>query len=712
MGISIRNKQAFRSVIFNRGQNSTSEQTTLPVGYAALIENGIINDLGKIKERDGITRVGDDPAELVLDINFNGRTIEDSSASTQTITYNTVTFTDGKFGYAAKFGGTGADITVAADSTINVTDMGPFRFSCFIKGADGTIANKFSGTDIGFEISVASGEVTFEVGYDDTNAKVVTTDAAIDATDFYKLDCIMLADNSLDVLVDGSVCSYGTDTTGIGTANDDSAVDLVIGDGSSLILDDVRLYDGTFTTAALALSKINGITRFDVGTTVDTIYRANGTRLEELDADYLDWTYISGTALDGTLSVEFVQAKDLLFMFQYGKNALSMNTSKAITDEGDTNTDPPQGSTGEYMPNNRLFVAGTDVEGDRDSVFFSDPLTPQTFDRAVNRFKVRSGGGGRVTKLKRWRQNELVIYKEDSIFVLTDTNMPNPLTDWTLLNFHPTIGCKAPKTVVSLGDEHFFLANDGVRGLSRTQFDEVRNGVISDNIRDIIDRINKDQISKACAEFYDNKYILAVPLDSATENNFVLIYDTLAAKVSENPSDGWTIIPLRTWYPSCFCEFEFSDNKNALIYGDDRALSLVYRAFNGNNDDGENIVLQIRGPEHNVGYVQDAVWNPLFVVAESGDTTEMIIDARVNRKQFERIGVLDVGGTGGVDLPVDLPFSFTPSQEKTTNFLNTKQLGRGKTFQVQITHSDYNKDGFIFNEYTIYASPKGAPRGS
>jgi hypothetical protein len=695
-------------MIFNRGQNSAAEQTNLPVGYAALIENANITDLGKIKARTGLTRVGDAPAELVMAYNFNNSTVTENVGALPT-TSSGISFVAGQFGKAAKFNGTGSYINGA--KAINVTTIGPCRFSFYIKGTAGTVVDKWA-THAGVSITITGGEITFKVGHGTTDALVVTTNAALSATVFKRVDCVYNADLSLDVYVNGSLRTYGTDTTGDGALGNDTAVDLVIGEDSSITLDDFRIYDGAYAASAGGMNKITGLAHYDVGTTIDKIYRTRGTYLEALDTDFKDWTIITGTNIDATLDVEMLQAKDLMFIFQSGKNCHTMSTAEAITDEGDTNTDPPQGTTAEYMPNNRLFVSGVATVASRDFVYFSDALDPQTFNRSTNVFKVRSGGGGAVKKIKRWRQNELVIYKEDSIYVLADTNGANPLTDWNLFCFHPTIGCKAPRSVVSLGDEHIFLANDGVRYLSRTQFDEVRNGVISDNISDIIARINRDQLSKACAAYYDNKYILAVPLDSATENNYVLIWDSIAAKNVENPSDGWTVIPLNTWRPSCFASFEFSDNKDALLFGYNQAHSLVYRAFNGTTDDGATIVTTIIGPEHNVGYVRDAIWNPLFVVCESDSTTDMRIDARVNRGTFEQMDRIDINGSGGVDLPVNLPFDFVPEFHKTTKFINTKRLGRGKTFQAKFIHDKYNMNGFIFNEYTMYASPKGAPRGS
>lgn len=452
-------------------------------------------------------------------------------------------------------------------------------------------------------------------------------------------------------------------------------------------------------------STILGLTRFTVGSTIDSVYRMIGSSLQVMSGAAA-WKNIDTGFTSGTVT-NFVQAKDLMFILNGTDNVHTMNSAESVTDEGNTNADPPKTTVGEYMPNNRLFLGGSKTDSERDFVWFSDSLDPQTFDRNVNVFKVRSGGGGKITALKQFRQNELVIYKEKSIFLLSNTNLPTPLTDWSLTILNPYIGCKAGRTVANLGDDHLFLADDGVRLLSRTQFDEVRNGIISEPVNDIIEDINKDAISTACAWFIDNKYILAIPTGTATNPDKVLIWDSIAARKSQTLNAGWTIIPKEVWYPSVFSEYEFSDNKKTLMMGENRTLSRVYKALSGTTDNGSTIELRIRGPQHEIKTGNEAVWGPIQLVADGTQATNLRIEGSLDNVNFNTIEtsfVVDVGG--GADLPFNLPVDFESGKGKARGYVNAKKLGRSEKFTLQITHNQSAKS-VKFNEYTLWAQPFG-----
>ena len=51
MSIKINGKQKVRKVVFNAGQNSADEPTTIQDGYATLIENGLVTRVGRIERR-------------------------------------------------------------------------------------------------------------------------------------------------------------------------------------------------------------------------------------------------------------------------------------------------------------------------------------------------------------------------------------------------------------------------------------------------------------------------------------------------------------------------------------------------------------------------------------------------------------------------------------------------------------------------------------
>jgi len=97
------------------------------------------------------------------------------------------------------------------------------------------------------------------------------------------------------------------------------------------------------------------------------------------------------------------------------------------------------------------------------------------------------------------------------------------------------IGCLARKSVVSKGNATFFLSDSGVYGVEFIDEYNLRGTQepLSKNIQPFIDRINNSLAAKAVGVFFNNRYWLAVPLDSskgaddAPGNNAVLVYNTL-----------------------------------------------------------------------------------------------------------------------------------------------------------------------------------------
>jgi len=93
----------------------------------------------------------------------------------------------------------------------------------------------------------------------------------------------------------------------------------------------------------------------------------------------------------------------------------------------------------------------------------------------------------------------------------------------------------ARKSIVMHGNQMLFLSDSGVFGLEFVDLYNLRNGQrpISLLIQPYIDRINVKLASNAVACYFDNRYWLAVPLDStagasdAIGNNSILIYNFL-----------------------------------------------------------------------------------------------------------------------------------------------------------------------------------------
>ena len=447
---------------------------------------------------------------------------------------------------------------------------------------------------------------------------------------------------------------------------------------------------------------ILGLTHFNVGGTLDTMLRARATKIQRLADDYSDWTDITGlTTLTTGLTTNFVQALDKCFILNGTDNVYSVDSALAVTDEGNTNTDFPVCTVAEWASNNVMFASGSQTVAYRDYVWFSNSIDPQTWNRSTNVFKVRSGDGGYVTWLKMFKEFELIIYKNDSIYVL-NVEGATPLTDWDLKPLSVAVGCSAGRTVCDIGNDHIFLGNDGVRLLSRTQFDKLRVGVISDPIRDIIDSINQDSIETSNAWFENGLYILNVPTGTATMPDRTLIWDSIAAARNGDPNSAWTTVPKATWNLSCMSSFGFGDNVKTFVGGSSSALSLCYKVLNGTTDNGTAIVQRIitKQIDFEEAFSQK-IFDPSQFIADDGSEAYYLIEMQIDEGGWVSVGQIDM--SGNLVTPFTTPATTVAFAAAIENF-RTKFSGRGTYVQFRITNSTSGKIP-TFIEYTTYARP-------
>jgi len=271
------------------------------------------------------------------------------------------------------------------------------------------------------------------------------------------------------------------------------------------------------------------------------LYILGGTTLYKYNSGIDSWEAID-TGFASSFQTKFIQANNKLYISNSADNVHSVDESDVVTDLGDTNTDPPKSIIYEYH-DNRMFSSKDDL------VYFSDIADPETWDRSLNNFKALKGSKGQVTALKSFKEKELIIYKQDTILVL-DTTGASPLHDWVVRLFNPVIGCPAGRTVTDVGNDHIFLANDGIRVLSRSNFDTIQVGLISKPIQNYIDRINWNVIDVSFASFFDNKYIIGLPLDSSASVNFFAIWDSFATQEAQKRGiniQSWTVIATDSW---------------------------------------------------------------------------------------------------------------------------------------------------------------------
>jgi len=168
-----------------------------------------------------------------------------------------------------------------------------------------------------------------------------------------------------------------------------------------------------------------------------------------------------------------------------------------------------------------------------DEIAVSDILDTTTFDQIENQFRISGGTADYVVGMHGFYEDKLIVFNRNSLHLITGTT--GSLLDTKVTELTSEVGCLARKSIVSRGNMVMFLSDDGVYAVEFLNDYNLRGAEepISKNIQPYIDRINKNYADKAVGVLFNNRYYLAVPLDSvagandARGNNSILVFNFL-----------------------------------------------------------------------------------------------------------------------------------------------------------------------------------------
>jgi len=225
---------------------------------------------------------------------------------------------------------------------------------------------------------------------------------------------------------------------------------------------------------------------------------------------------------------------------------------------------------------NRMIALGkyhteTNTLRNYDTVSVSNFLDFDKWD-ALDAFTINNGSNDQVVGVAPWTLNEFLVFMRNSIFYVntgTDRYVSGDGLSATsqIKTLATDIGCSARKSVVQAGGGVFFLSDNGVYFLQPQPASAESMKLltmadpISAPIDDVIQRINRNYAYRAVATYWNNRYYLAVPLDSSVDNNAILVYNFILKQ--------WESVDT---YPAGFDIFDFvvakKDNQRRL-YGID-----------------------------------------------------------------------------------------------------------------------------------------------
>ncbi len=163
----------------------------------------------------------------------------------------------------------------------------------------------------------------------------------------------------------------------------------------------------------------------------------------------------------------------------------------------------------------------------RDEILLSDVFDSDTYDRIQNQLKVTAGIADYLQYVHPFTEDNAVIFNRNSIHLMM--GLSGSIADISLKEITREAGLVARKSVVTIGDQVFFLSDNGVYSTSFQDLYNLRGAglPLSDPINPLIKRINSAYAYNAVAIYHDNRYWIAVPLDNSTRNNAILVYNLL-----------------------------------------------------------------------------------------------------------------------------------------------------------------------------------------
>jgi hypothetical protein len=189
---------------------------------------------------------------------------------------------------------------------------------------------------------------------------------------------------------------------------------------------------------------------------------------------------------------------------------------------------PPAGISLLVWHTERLVASG--ITNTPDTIFFSQILDGGTWDQLNWSIRVGASDSDAITSITGWTNYNLLVLKQHSSWIVGCDPQIEPAA-FQINRVHDRIGSMSPRTVCQVGTDIFFLSDScqvhSIKNILASEQQKEVGPALSYPVQDILDRINRSAIETATAFHWRNRYILAVPLDAATNPNYVLVFNTL-----------------------------------------------------------------------------------------------------------------------------------------------------------------------------------------
>lgn len=173
----------------------------------------------------------------------------------------------------------------------------------------------------------------------------------------------------------------------------------------------------------------------------------------------------------------------------------------------------------------RIFMAGQQENPDR--VYYSASFAPEDWQTAEKTgfIDIPTWNGGKIRGI-RSLFGDLVVFKDQDIFRIYGT-YPG---EFGVEKVHSAVGCVAGNTIVSTGEQCFFLSEKGLcvyNGLAAKPFGDKR-------LEAIFAQVDFSRMTEACCMLFDGKLYLSLPM----EEDIVVEYDVQTGTLGKKKGIG------------------------------------------------------------------------------------------------------------------------------------------------------------------------------
>lgn len=257
----------------------------------------------------------------------------------------------------------------------------------------------------------------------------------------------------------------------------------------------------------------NAVTRLLFNYGNKQLIRAVGTKLQQYAGDWYD---IATNLTDTDWSATNFDVSGAALILTNGTDPVKYWNGTSIADLAAT------APKGKYCTadNLRVFIANVATDNTQDIIHYCAFEDAKNWTAQLNAGQVQyyTPNGGPITAMISF-SGQIWVFKKDSFALIFHTG--DSRNAYRLVPSSDNVGCVNAKTLVQVADALYWLGDNDVfigGGGAASR--------IGEPIRGFLNRTNKAYLDKCCAFTDGIRYYLNLVIDSATEPNIRLVYDT------------------------------------------------------------------------------------------------------------------------------------------------------------------------------------------